>query len=323
MTIRITNKCNQYCTHCMQESGPKENEFMSLETFENTLEFINSTSTKVINISGGEATLHPEIISFLKLVVKYNKAVVLLTNGTYLIDNPKLRHEIFCLMAKHKNLFIQVTSVKNIYSMYITKTEFTNALKPLVIFKKIKDRITFENSIPNGIVPIGRALDNYEKFDVSLYRESSQAPRCFNLYNALSHLDGDLIKAISYVKTNSATSLCIPLIKENGDVMFGEYGNTCNVVYNVNNEDKNPILNMRDILGPCGKCYINKTQELNVNNYLNCYPNKHNKLTESLLYKKDDNSKYHNLNYKPAKMLPDNDDEESARLQRQLQPDRF
>ena len=33
MTIRITNKCNQYCLHCMQESGPKETDMMSLETF--------------------------------------------------------------------------------------------------------------------------------------------------------------------------------------------------------------------------------------------------------------------------------------------------
>lgn len=287
MTIRITNKCNQYCIHCMQESGPKENEFMTLETFENTLEFINSTSTKVINISGGEATLHPEILSFLKLAVKYNKAIILLTNGTYLIDNPKLRHEIFCLMVKHKNLMIQVTSVKNVYSMYITKTEFTNALKPLVIYKKVKDRIVFENHFANGIVPIGRALNNIDKFTNGEIRLDSKASRCFNLYNALQHFNGDLIKTISYIKTNSSTALCIPLIKENGDVMFGEYGNICSVVWNVNNEDKNPKIMLSELDGPCGACYVNYNQEMNADNYLIGYQKKHAKIKESYLFKKE------------------------------------
>lgn len=286
MTIRITNKCNLYCTHCMQESGPKENEFMSLETFENTLEFINSTTTKVINISGGEATLHPQILDFLKLALKYNKAIVLLTNGTYLIDNPELRHNIFCLMVKHKNLMIQVTNVKNIYNMYITKTEFINALKPLLIYKKVKDRVAFVNQFENGIVPIGRALDNISKFTTEQLRTESKASRCFNLYNTLQVFHGDLIKTISYVKDNSKTSLCIPLIKENGDMIFGEYGNICSVVWNVNNiKRENPTILLDHLEGPCGACYVSKDQERNADIYLIGYGQKHNKIEQSYLYK--------------------------------------
>lgn len=291
MTVRITNKCNQFCLHCMQESGPKESEMMSLKTFENTLEFINSTATNLINISGGESTLHPEILEFLKMALKYNKKVVLLTNGDYLLNNPELRHNIFCLMLKHKNLLIQVTSIKNIYTNFTHEKDFVKVLKPLLIYKKIKDRVVFINTLENNIVPIGRGLTNIDKLSKTDLRLSSNAPRCFNLYNALYHFKGDLIKAISHVKTHSLTSLCIPLIKENGDVMFGEYGNTCNVVYNVNSEDKNPILKLEDILGPCGKCYISKHQETNVNSYLGCYPNKHNKITESYYWKRKEETK--------------------------------
>lgn len=285
MTIRIINTCNQFCLHCMQQSGPNEKDIMSLETFQNTLEFINSTSTKLINISGGEPTLHPELLDFLKLAVKYNKEIVLLTNGSYLLNNPKLRHEIFILILKHKNLSIQVTSVKNIYSNFTHQRDFEKELKPLLIYKKVKDRIVYVNTLENGIVPVGRAMSNLDKLDMSL-RAESEAPRCFNLYNALRHFKGNLIETISYVKQNSATSLCIPLIIENGDMLFGEYGNTCNVVWNVNNVDKNPILKIGDILGPCGACYSSKKQEGNVNIHLNCYPNKHNKITESHLYRK-------------------------------------
>ena len=283
MTIRITNKCNQFCLHCMQESGPKESEMMSMETFKNTLEFINSTSTQVINISGGEAVLHPNILEFLTLALKYNKKVVLLTNGTYLIDNPELRHNIFVLMVKNKNLLIQVTSVKGIYSNPISKKKFEDELKKLVIFKKVKDRVVFENSIPSGIVPIGRALENYDKIKAP-FRESSVVSRCFNLYQSLMAFNGNLIEAISYVKIHSKTSFCIPLITENGDMMFGEHGNTCNVVWNVNSEDKNPKIDLQKVLGPCGKCYINKTQEHYVETLLVGYDGKHNKIEESFLY---------------------------------------
>lgn len=284
MTIRIINTCNQFCLHCMQQSGPNEKDIMSLETFQNTLEFINSTSTKLINISGGEPTLHPELLDFLKLAIKYNKEIVLLTNGSYLLNNPKLRHEIFILMLKHKNLSIQVTSVKNIYSNFTHQKDFEKELKPLLIYKKVKDRIVYVNTLENGIVPVGRALNNLTKLTEQI-RTTSEAPRCFNLYNALRHFKGNLIETISYVKQNSSTSLCIPLVIENGDMLFGEYGNTCNVVWNVNNTNKNPILKIEDLNGPCGACYVSKKQEGNVNIHLACYPNKHNKITDSYLYK--------------------------------------
>lgn len=286
MTIRIANKCNQYCLHCMQESGPKETVMMPLETFKNTLDFINNTVTKIINISGGESTLHPEILTFLELACKTGKGIVLLTNGDYLINNPELRHNIFCLMVKYKNLFIQVTSIKNVYTNFTHENDFVKVLKPLLIYKKVRERVGFINKLENGIVPIGRALENINKLPVDSIRDS-QAPRCFNLYNVLQHFNGNLIGAINHTKMYSGTSLCIPLIVENGDMIFGEYGNICSVVWNVNNEDKDPILKVSELQGPCGSCYVSKTQEKNVNQHLSVYTNKHNKIEKSYLYKKE------------------------------------
>lgn len=285
MTIRIINECNQYCTHCMQQSGPNVKDIMSIETFENTLNFINKTTTKNINISGGEPTLHTNLLEFLKLALKSNKPIVLLTNGIYLIDNPELRHEIFCLMVKHKNLFIQVTSVNKIYTRYIKKSEFIETLKKLVIFKKVKDRVTFEDKISNAVVPIGRAMNNVGKFQKMDLRLNSNAPRCFNMYNALQYFNGNLVSTISHVKDHSLTSMCIPLVIENGDVIFGEYGGICSSVYNVNLKDEDPNIFIDDIVGPCGSCYVSKMQERAVNDYLFMYINKHNKINDSYLYK--------------------------------------
>lgn len=286
MTIRITNECDQYCLHCMQESGPKELGNMTLDTFKNTLEFINRTKTKVINISGGEATLHPDILTFLKIALSYKKKVVLLTNGLTLMKNPRLRHDIFCLMLKDDNLLMQITSVRNVYSNYISKTKFQDEFKKLLIFKKIKNRVIIENTISNKIVPVGRALVNVDKFKEDDLRLTSISPRCFNLYNTLQHQIGDLIATINYVKENSTTSLCIPLITENGDILFGEHGNVCSKVWNVNNDNKYPVLHFQNVNGPCGGCYINETQKQNCEKHLVMYNNMHNKIEKSYLYKK-------------------------------------
>ena len=85
MTLRITSTCDQYCSHCMQNSGPKRKEVMSLDTFKKSIDFIFETNTDTINISGGEPTLHPYLLDMLdytlKKEVNCGRLITLITNG--------------------------------------------------------------------------------------------------------------------------------------------------------------------------------------------------------------------------------------------------
>ena len=284
MTIRIINKCQNSCLHCMEESSPTRTEIMSFETFSKTLEFIDSTITDNINISGGEATLHPQILLFLEEACKLNKTIYLLINGLFLKANIELRNKIFILMSKYRNLRLQVTSIKGLYSNFIHRSEIEPILKKLSIYKKIEDRILFVHKLEYGVIPVGRAKEHMEQINkISFIAMDRTVPKCFNPYNIIAQLGNkigsDIRGVIDYLKMSSTTSLCVPLIKENGDMIFGEY-EACNVVWNVH--DSSCEIKVKDLFGSCGSCYANQTQVDNVNKHLGIFINKHNKIKESV-----------------------------------------
>lgn len=276
MTIRLTNTCNEGCTHCMQNSIPKENH-MSMETLEKTVDFINLfKNNKTVNVSGGEPTEYPKFIEMMEYVAKNitgNKIITLLSNGSFLLDN-KLRKDILMLLYKNKKILVQITSIKGIYPNYdLIKDNFhkTMSVKTPVI-SKLKKRIVFVNKFGLGILDIGRATKNKDSIEKTTFFRTPKASKCFNLYNVLGNLDFNLVDAVNTVKAQSASSLCIPMIKENGDVVFGEY-DACSKVLNVHDDiDKNTKLS--DIEGPCGSCVVSKSQEVLMNNFLlKFYPN--------------------------------------------------
>lgn len=280
MVIRITDNCGQHCLHCMQESGPDKKNFMDMETYLKTLIFIKSTMTKVISISGGEPTRHPDILEYIHLAASTKRIVVLLSNGDWIFDNPRLRDDLFILLLKHKNLSIQITSVRGIYTNYHSKTSIHEALRVRHTYNKVKNQIVVVNKLELGYTTIGRAKTNIDKLDDKSFITDRKAPKCFNLYSIIQNFSWtkdtiNLKEVVDIVKTQSTTSLCIPMVKENGDVVFGEY-EACNTVWNVKNDSMD--VKISDIVGPCGSCFYSKTQKEVCDQYLGVFKNKYNKL---------------------------------------------
>jgi uncharacterized radical SAM superfamily Fe-S cluster-containing enzyme len=67
--LEICDACNLRCPVCYAESGPERQEFRSLEQIERMLDAIvrNETEPDVVQISGGEPTLHPDFFAVLDL----------------------------------------------------------------------------------------------------------------------------------------------------------------------------------------------------------------------------------------------------------------
>jgi len=82
MLVKITTQCSMGCTHCMEEALP-EGEHMSLETFKKVLPFIEAcyNGIRIILLSGGEPTNHPDILKIIEMVKNWN--AVLLSNGLF------------------------------------------------------------------------------------------------------------------------------------------------------------------------------------------------------------------------------------------------
>lgn len=94
--IEVTNKCNLRCPLCYADAG--EGEFLSLDNIEKMMDFFQDSEggqAEILQISGGEPTIHPEIINILKMAKAKNfKYVMLNTNGIRIAADEEFVREL-------------------------------------------------------------------------------------------------------------------------------------------------------------------------------------------------------------------------------------
>ncbi|MVP01706.1 radical SAM protein [Paenibacillus lutrae] len=82
--IEVTDKCNLQCPICYAESSPKRETWRSLEQIEAMLDAVvcNEEEPDIVQISGGEPTIHPQFFEILDLAkTKPIKHLMVNTNG--------------------------------------------------------------------------------------------------------------------------------------------------------------------------------------------------------------------------------------------------
>lgn len=103
--IEITDRCNFSCEHCYLAARPDVGTFMCLETFATVVDLLSSNGVQVIELSGGECTIHPRFTEILSLACSKFSLVSVLTNG-YLLGAPgRVREAIL----GHNNVAVQVS----------------------------------------------------------------------------------------------------------------------------------------------------------------------------------------------------------------------
>lgn len=94
--IEVTNNCNLKCPTCYADSN--KGNYLSLEKIERMLDFYQEAEggkAEVLQISGGEPTLHPQIIEIIKLAKKKQiKSVMLNTNGIRIAEDLEFVKEL-------------------------------------------------------------------------------------------------------------------------------------------------------------------------------------------------------------------------------------
>lgn len=193
MLLKITTQCSMGCTHCMEDAQPK-GEFMSRETFDKAIFFIENTyrNLKMVMISGGEPTEHPGLLSFLRSLEGWN--IVVLSNGLFLQDESrkKFSEELLSLVTG-----LQIYNDDRYYPIKVTPPQH-----PKIVFG---DRI-------NLMSPFGRAVTNGIK-------SSRQSPACFNLRSTAQFMK-NLAEAVYSLRLNG--KMCTPSIDVEGNVRAGE-----------------------------------------------------------------------------------------------------
>jgi 7,8-dihydro-6-hydroxymethylpterin dimethyltransferase len=90
--IEINSQCNISCPVCLK--GKSVNYQMTIDEFEDIIDNLLATegAVDVLNISGGEPSLHPQLIDFFRLAnQKGITQISLSTNGLKLLENKSLR----------------------------------------------------------------------------------------------------------------------------------------------------------------------------------------------------------------------------------------
>lgn len=240
MHLKITNRCGMGCTHCMENSLPLTDTFMTMETFRAALAFTRRIEeaawmlgcAPAILLSGGEPTEHPEIVEMLSLLVKERFVPVLISNGMFLADE-KLREAI--LRPSWRSLMVQVTHDPRYYPS-----------RPPPEIED--DRVEYRRSL-GGMLPLGRFKPADRAGEVL-----RQGPTSFNLRSAGLHFR-DFAAAVCARRLASGVTgngNCAPSITHEGDVVAGE-SRFCwklGTVHSTNEELTRAILGM----GSCNRC---------------------------------------------------------------------
>jgi hypothetical protein len=197
---------------------------------------------KMLLLSGGEATEHPEVVWFLETARATGHKVILITNGMWL-DDPELRAKI--LRPDWPDLMVQVTNDPRFYPKAPknvptddTRVVFVPQLTVLVTLGRLKrSRLPASPPVRKG-------------------------PTSFNV-RSLTRSFGDVREALVMLRARAAVGMsghCSPSISADGTIVAGETSN-CFVVGNVHSTAEEVT---RAIVGmSCNKCGLvdNLTQE--------------------------------------------------------------
>lgn len=94
--FEITQQCNLHCPICFADSGGTEKEFTPLATLLEQMRWFHGQTGEevVLQLSGGEPTLHPELPALVAEGAKLFPAVQLNTNGLKLAEDPSLARRL-------------------------------------------------------------------------------------------------------------------------------------------------------------------------------------------------------------------------------------
>lgn len=251
MLIQITNKCLMGCRHCLNNSSP-DGEHMSLSTWNMCMEHVRDVGAKVVIISGGEPTEHPNWDSIVKEACRNFWFVVIATNGMW-IDTSK-EASMLDILSKYSNCSVQITSNRAYYprhdQMCATIRKFTQRLKNSPIRRmRVVEFTQINTCIDTDIhlVPLGRAAT-----DETCLRLSENDPTitasCF--MGALVAAQTDYKSAVAILEGRS--HFCRPRINYKGEIAWSESA-LCPGFATVNDKFED-IVKKAKVWSPCCKC---------------------------------------------------------------------
>jgi MoaA/NifB/PqqE/SkfB family radical SAM enzyme len=158
-TLQITGVCNLNCTFCLDDY--KNESHMTLDCFDEVLEFLKQEEIKRIILTGGEPLLHPEINHIIEKLHKADIKINMNTNATRM---DKLQPSS---LEKLNRLLISIDGDTPTMSELMTRGEesFNASLEMIQKVSKLCD-VTVQTIVSKknseSIVNLGQLLVNHQ-----------------------------------------------------------------------------------------------------------------------------------------------------------------
>lgn len=233
MLIRMTNHCTMGCSHCMIDASGPKGVHMTEETFEEALELRKRLGSRIIVLSGGEPTDHPQFFELarkaLKTIQDYACVFIVASNGLFALDERKFERMCRLVDDHHGYLMVQVTNDIKYYPRNLM----------LIRHKFERPHWTFVDNLLQ-LTPCRRTRENNRAV-------SRQSPSCFNIH-ANTRLNG-LASALAGLE--GLMRACCPSVNVDGTVRAGEM-DTCAQVGTV--ADDLESIEEKLVMLQCGAC---------------------------------------------------------------------
>lgn len=284
VSIEITEKCNLKCRYCYGNFNPKNSIRLGFDEVSKLFKKLNERGVKLLEITGGEPSIHPDFNKILSLACEYFEKVTIMTNGVHFNENS---FKIFKQNQEKIGFSISIDGFSektNAFQRQVPNT-FKKSMETIIRLKKEIDpkyfRIVymltnenvsetdafFEYMIKNGIrnllISIPEQIDKGRSYILpdgcSMSDRTSQSRKkledeCARIYEKYSNQVITIIDSLGSEGVKVATILpsCgagwgTLSFKANGDVL------PCNMMENkwiLGNFKENPDLNFLSIDNP-------------------------------------------------------------------------
>lgn len=224
------------CSHCMNSSNVK-GKHMTMETLIRAVRFANDHQVKMLIISGGEPTYHPEFKEFMDYVTRHFHGMITVTTHGMYVAEPNGT----AWFEQYPQVMFQITNDERYYPKPLPD-EAEQLCKP---FKNV----VICEAIGGEIYPQGRAL---RYLNVTYKKSKCKGTKCFNLRSISHHVSTyNLTQVIEMLE--GAGKFCTPSIKTNGSIAMGE-SELCPSIGNV--LETGPTIYRRILESQCNDCQM-------------------------------------------------------------------
>ena len=170
LQINIGKMCNLHCSHCHVEASPVRQEKMSRETFQKALQVYDKFDFDTLDITGGEPTIHPDILFFIDEAIKRSHHIILRSNLIGLSKNKALIEKLV------KNKIEIVVSLPCYTPENVDKMRGKGSFSKIIESIKILNSYGYGKTLPLQLVynPLGDFLPPEQSTLEKDYREHLQ-----------------------------------------------------------------------------------------------------------------------------------------------------